>query len=337
VSIDLYLRCKKEPSIPEIEEVILPLGWAPMEYGEGRHEAVYRWFHREKFESLRGAWLYVSRSEEDGPKGTKTVFHAYSKAGRSYEDIQAKNDVVKALRKSFGGSPYNPQEGNCSYLINDWPLLTAGEKACGYVYITFQDNLYSVSCLATEFPEITEERSEWVRCSGIHEEGALINNVALPFLVSSLESFLREFFVAYLEWHPEVQETIYNKKNAKIEFSELKLLLSGDKTLAEIEADNYTFQNLNSANQAYKQYIDVDIFRILNKRKKVGDSRRIVREVILEMLELRHKIIHTAFIDYRLDKTRLDTYVGYTRKAGELFVSTFLTEKHFRIDIGEYV
>jgi len=336
MSIDLYLRCKRSPNARAIEKIIFPLGWEKQEYFPGSKNLSYQWFHRENFESTRGCWLFLSKPSDDDPSDTKLVFHAYSNAGRSHEDVEAQNGVIKALRKAFEGSIYNPQEGKQSYLENDIPKLSPSEKACGFTYIDFQHNLNRASMAVSDISERTQkmmELSEWYATLDV---GIVRNNTLLPFLIASLESFLKEFFIAYLETHPDVQKKIYEKKS-KIEYSELKKLLIGEKTLAELEADNYTFQNLYSANNAYKNYIDVDIFKILDKRKKVKNQSRVVRDVVVEMLDLRHRIIHAAYIDISLDRSRMERYVSYTRKAGELFVNTFLSEKSFRIDLEEYV
>jgi len=336
MSIDLFLRCKRSPSTKAVEKVVLPLGWEKQEYFPGSKGRSYVWFHRENYESTRGCWLFITKPEETDPKGTKLVFHAYSNAGRSHEDYEAQNGVIKALRKSFGGSIYNPQEGNQSYLVNDIPKLSPSEKACGFTYIDFQHNLNRASMAVSDISENTKKMMELGEWYASLDVGLLRNNTLLPFVVASLESFLKEFFTEYLETHPDVLEKVYEKKS-KIEYSELKKLLSGEKSLAQHEADNYTFQNLYSANNAYKNYIDVDIFKILDQRKKVGKKVKVVRNVIVEMLELRHRIIHAAHIEITLDKDKMSTYIAYTRKAGELLVNTFLSEKQFRIDLEEWV
>lgn len=336
MSIDLFLRCKKSPTTKAIEKVIFPLGWEKQEYFPCSKARSYLWFHRENYESTRGCWLFLNKPDEDDPKGTKLVFHAYSNAGRSYEDFEAQNNVIKALKKAYGGSIYNPQEGSQSYLFNDLPKLSSAEKACGFTYVDFQYNLNRASMAVSDISKHAIKMMGLGDWYGSLDAGVIRNNTLLPFLIASIESFLKEFFIAYLETHPNVQEKIYEKKS-KLEYSELKQLLSGEKTLAELEADNYTFQNLYSANNAYENYIDVDIFKVLNKRKRVKNKSRIVRDVIVEILDLRHKIIHAAYIDIGLDRNRMETYIAYARKAGELFVSSFLAEKRFRIDLEEYV
>lgn len=336
MSVDLYFRCKAKPTLEKVETVIFPLGWRKQEYFTGYKEPSYLWFHQENYESTRGCWLFVNKPDSGDPKGTRIVFHAYSNAGRSYEDLEAQNQVIRSLRKVFGGSLYNPQEGNSSYLYNDLPRLRPSEKACGFVYINYQQNLGRASLIVADVSEKAKKMKQLDEWTITWDKGILKNNTTLPFLVSCLESFLREFFVAYVETHPDIKERIY-EKTAKIEYRQLRDLLSGKKTLAELEAENYTFQNLYSAHAAYKAYIGVDIFDILNKRRRVGKTSRIVRDVIQEILELRHKIVHTAFLDIDLNKERMDTYIGYLRKAGQLFVNKFLAEKNFRIDLEEYV
>jgi len=141
VSRDLYLRCKQHITADQIETVILPLGWVRTE------DLCYSWFHTEHHESTRGCWLYVTYDPEDQPRGTKTLFHAYSNAGRSHEDLEAQNGVLRALRKDLGGSLLNPEDGRRTYLLNDVPKLTPSEKACGFTYVVFDQHLGRVSML----------------------------------------------------------------------------------------------------------------------------------------------------------------------------------------------
>jgi len=331
MSLDLYLRTKARRTVEEIESVIIPLGWKKSD-----EEKSYYWYQTENLESTRGCWLFYSFDVEGEPEGTQLVFHSYSNAGRSYEDLEAQNNVIKLLRKNYGGSLYNPQEGNSSYLTNDIPKLSKAEKACGLVFTHFQENLSRARLVANDNPKGKTNLGGFDSYFLTLDTHILRNNMTIPFLVATLESFLKNFFIKYIESHSEIQERLFEKKS-KIDYIQLKELLSGNKSIVEVEAEEYTFQNLFSANNAYKKYLEVDIFEILNKKKKYKNSYSIVRTVISELIELRHKIAHTAFIDVGLDKSRVEKYIFYLGLAGDLFAEKFLIEKNFRIDLDEYV
>lgn len=339
MSLDLLLRSKSKPTAEEIESIIVPLGWERAEYGSGKGIS-YRWFHREHYESLRGAWLFIYQGadldEEDLPKGTLTLFHSYSNVGRSYEDLEAQNEVLRALRKAFGGSVFDPQESKCAYLVNNEPRFTPAEKACGLAYFNFQNNVGRASLLIERVGERAVRLGELIPAMLTLDSAILRNNTIVPFLVATLEAFLKELFVAYLDMHPSVQERIYEKKS-KLEYAQLRQLLSGDRTLAELEADDYVFQNLDSANAAYKRYLDIDIYTVLNTRKQYRKRNLFVRDVIREMLDLRHKIIHTAYIDVTLNEDKVERYLFYLQAAGRLFAQRLLHDKALRIELDEYV
>jgi hypothetical protein len=183
MSIDLFLRCKQKPAISDIEAVIFPLGWEACEYVPGSGRTSYLWFHHENYESIRGCWLFLDDPENDDPLGTKLVFHAYSNAGRSFEDMEAQNQVIRSLRKTFGGSIYNPESGRTSYLDNDLPRLTPAEKACGFTYINYQQNLQRASLITEESSTQSIKLKEIGHWYATLDKAILRNNATVPFLV----------------------------------------------------------------------------------------------------------------------------------------------------------
>ena len=336
MSLDLYLRSRVRPTEEEIERVILPLGWKRQDHHSKSGTLSYNWFFREEFRSIRGCWLFVEYDPEEAPKDTQVRFHSYSNAGRSYEDLDAQNAVLRTLRKHFGGSLFNPGEGNGSYLVNDIPKLSPAEKGCGMAYVYYQQNLGRATLLVDDLSDRSIALSEFSDFFLTLDIGILRNNTLIPFLIAALETFLRELFTRYLELRPEIQERIYTART-KLEYSQLKDLLSGEKTLAQLEAEQYTFQNLASANVAYKRYLEIDLMKVLGVRKRWKSRIRNVREVIEEMLELRHKIIHSAYIDISLNREKVEMYVFYLEQAGQLLAERLLNERSFRIDLEQYI
>jgi len=164
----------------------------------------------------------------------------------------------------------------------------------------------------------------------------LTNNMLVPFMVAAFESFLREFFVAYLETNPAIEEKIYEKRS-KLDYGQIKELMDGSKSLARIEAEEYSFQSLRSANLAYGKYLDMDLLATFSTRKKHAGKVERVLAALDELLELRHRIVHEAFIDTELDRKRVERYLFYLRASGRLFVKAFLDSKGFRADLESYV
>ncbi len=340
MSIDLYLYCKKSPSRSAIEEVILPLGFRIEKEMSEKEQPWYFWFEEKNLASVRGCWVYWYKCEagEEAPRGTRTIFVVTTYAGRSHEDLDMQNRVIRQLKKKFGGSVYDPQEGRYSYLQNDIPKLTYPEKRCGFAYLNTLQLIWRISDIPQDVFIKTEKSDRFLEEHGLLSLPSEIiqNNVLLPFLVSVLESFLRDFFIAFVDGHPDLLEHIYERQG-KLEYAMLRDLLKGKASLAEYEANNYSFQNLESANVAFQRYIGVNLFSVWKKRKKFDGKFYVVREVLQELLSLRHRIIHKAYIKPSLGKKETMRYIKFVEHALDLLAQHLEKEKNFRIDLEKYL
>ncbi len=335
MSIDLFLYSKKTPSREAIEDIVFPLGFEPV---DDQGERWYWWFKEENYESLRGCRLYVSPvkgSKEEYPRGTRTLFHSYTNAGRSHEDFEMQNNVLRMLKDKFGGSVFDPQEGRYAYLTNDIPKLSAAEKRCGFVYGRFYNNLGLAEMAVSDRDPKSSAAKQIFEGMTSYDKNVLTNNLVIVFLVSVLEVFLKDLFVSYVEAQPSVQEKIY-AKTSKIDYPTLKELLERKRSLAEVEADSYTFQNISSANLAFSTYVNINLFKVWDRKKKIDKKFYNIREGILELLSLRHKIVHTAYMDGEADRGKLDKHRLIVFRAGELIVEA-LEKQGFRMDLEKYV
>ena len=330
MSIDLFLRIKQKPNTEKIEEVIFPLGWRA-----GTEKNEYFWFHKENYESTRGVWLFLYTPSDEDPKGTKLVFCVNSKVGRSWEDLNAFNNVIRELRKKFGGSIWNPQTAKQSYEENNIIKLSPLEKACGFCYSHFKDNLSRARLSIDKLDTRLQSLSEITGFVHTLDSGLIRNNLILVFLIGSLEIFLKDFFINYINCSSEIQEKIFEKR--KIDGVDVKRLISKEITIAEYEAEQFTFQNLQSANKAYREYLGIDLFKVLGQRKKIENKYYVLFDFIQEALKLRHKIVHTTFLEKDLDENKMMLYTKGIELIGKIFINDLLDNKGLRIDLEKFL
>ena len=335
MSVYLYLYSKKPIARDAIERVIYALDFKPIGDSHGRW---YWWFDEENYKSVCGCKLIISKPDPNDPSmpiGTQNVLYAVVHGLRSYEDVEMQNNVIRRLRSVFGGSVYNDGDGRHSYAKNYIPRLSPAEKRCGLIYGSFLINLgralFALSDIQPEFNKRQQLLGEFAS----FDKGLITNNLVTVFLVSILETFLKDFFIAFVEMHPDLQEKIYEKQS-KIDFQTLRALLGKEKTLAEVEAENYTFQNLGSANQAYLNYLKINLYDLWNKKRKFNNRFYKIREAVEELMQLRHKIVHTAYLNPNLDKAEVDKYRKIVESAGSLLAES-LEKKDFRIDLDKYL
>lgn len=88
----------------------------------------------------------------------------------------------------------------------------------------------------------------------------------------------------------------------KIEFSAVLDIQSKKRTIENLIAEGYTFQNLNQLNKAYKDWLNIDVRGVLYKKKKIGNSVTFLENRISEIIQYRHGIIHHFEIDRSLTK-----------------------------------
>jgi len=327
MSIDLELRSPHYITKKELENIIFPLGWTI----DRRYNA-YIWYQTSNYESIRGAWLNIGYTENTQYRKTKTIIYTMTNSGRSFENLEAQNNVLKVLKRHFGGYIYNTQEGTRSYIYNDLPKLLPIEKALGFVYTTYSHNIMRASFIIEEVDEriISSQDSFFASL----DKSLLRNNTVIPFLVTSLETLLKYTFIKYIENDDVAVEQIY-KKNDKIHFSKLKGLINGQISLAEIESKEFNFQNLTSAHEGYKKYLGVDLFTILNIDLEYEGVSYSFREVLSEIIQMRHEFIHEGVLNTKLGRAVMNKYIYFMKEFGAKFIEEFNLKKNLRLDLEE--
>ncbi|MFH1328135.1 MAG: HEPN domain-containing protein [Candidatus Bathyarchaeota archaeon] len=91
----------------------------------------------------------------------------------------------------------------------------------------------------------------------------------------------------------------------KIKLSEVATVITKKRTIGDIIAEQYNFQNLESIYSAYMIF-EIDTFQCLDSLKqRKAASTRIVSDfpvidnpvkALKELLKLRHKIVHKSFV-----------------------------------------
>ena len=147
-----------------------------------------------------------------------------------------------------------------------------------------------------------KEDEDIVKMMNSFDPRRVLYNGLVPFLISMLEYFFSETFQVLIKYDKFAQ----NKKaehRQKVEFKNLLEMEKGQRSLESIIADNYTFQNLDQVNRAYREWVNIDIRKVLSKRKKIGRSVAFLERRISELIEYRHGIVHHFMIDTSLSKT----------------------------------
>ena len=118
---------------------------------------------------------------------------------------------------------------------------------------------------------------------------------------------------------------------AKFEFSAILDIHRNKRSIEELIAENYTFQNLDQLNKAYKDWLEIDVRKIFFKKKRIGKSITFLENRISEIIQYRHGIVHHFEIDRSLTR---DAYI-HILDAISLAIEEFVLfiETKYKIDI----
>ena len=121
--------------------------------------------------------------------------------------------------------------------------------------------------------------------------------------------------------------------NLRVDFSTLLQVSNRVRTLEDVIAKTYTFQNLNQLNKAYKEWLNIDIRKILFKKKRIGRSILFLENRINEIIQYRHGVVHDFEIDRSLTR---DEYLAIL-SAIEAAIKEFLAflERKYTITISD--
>ena len=120
----------------------------------------------------------------------------------------------------------------------------------------------------------------------------------------------------------------------KLDFDTLLEIDRKDATIENIIARNYTFQNLNQLNKAYKDWLNIDVRNILYKKKKIGRSVTFLENRISEIIQYRHGIVHRFDIDRSLTREGYIHILEAIEKGMGEFIS--FVEKKYKFKVDEH-
>jgi len=323
MALNLNLHLTKKVPLKTILEISQNLGFVQQKKGK------YFWYKTENHQSLTGVFLHYNLKQAGKhdktfyPPGVKLVLNASTPDYRSLQDLKMQNQVIQNLQQILGGKIYNPQTKTNDLLSTDLPDLKPVEKKLGQIWLDFKKRL-----------EITKTNITQVDLD--QDDSFQILNLWIPYLVSLWENYWYENFVALLDFKPQFLEKIMiNRGRYRLTYWDLKTLYEQEKTLSQIEAENYSFQNLPSINAAFLTILDLSLERNWGKQKLVN-SKLSLEQVLKEVLFIRHKIIHRAYIEQDLSKTKIDSFVEAIEKSAQILVD-LLEKKGYRLTFEKHL
>ena len=271
------------------------------------------WSEPEDYKSISGVDASVFRLDDNGKSTWNTsndwAVRTRTSVWASSFDQDHQNKTVRSIRKIFGGSFYNDHYGRNRYIVVKQVESTPASRGIYGVLERLKGELNSleyalpeeqIKSVATSSGEITKENGLLALTKQL-DPSRIVYNALVPFLVAALEHFFRETFEILLKYDDSVQKSL-KEQNRKLSFSEAVSITRGELTLERVVSGWFSFQNVDSIQKAYKTIHSIDVWKALQKRKKVRDGLPILMSALRNLIGARHGIVHHFSLDRELDK-----------------------------------
>lgn len=267
----------------------------------------YSWFDDEDYKSIDGvsADIYPVQGEELEITDNKWSLHVRSNYSASWYDVKMLNEVIRGARKQFGGTIKGDYGTNRYAPLWDDESTPIG-RGVSAIYCHIENELSAIKFAlpdptAKQLKQTGDKIDDFIDFTNSLDPSRVIYNGLVPFAVSMFEYFFSQVFqvlIAYDEFSLEKRKT----HKLKVDFTTLLEVEKKHKTIESVIASNYTFQNLSQLNKAYKDWLDIDVRKILFKKKKIGSSITFLENRISKIIQYRHGIVHHFAIDRSLTK-----------------------------------
>lgn len=269
----------------------------------------YSWFDNTDFRSIDGvsADVYPVSVEELEVTGNPWALHVRNLSSASWHDVKMLNDVLRGARKMFGGT-IKGDYGTNRYAPLWKDSSTPISRGVSAIYGPVRQAISSVkfalpdsSIQAPDLQDADKKIRDFIEFSKSMDPSRVIYNGLVPFAVAMFEHFFSRVFqvlIAYDEYALNKRRSL----NVKVPFSTLLEVESSQRTVEEIIASSYIFQNLKQLNKAYKEWLNIDVRKIFYRRSRVGRGVKFLEHKIADIIQYRHGIVHQFEIDRNLNR-----------------------------------
>ena len=297
----------------------------------------YSWFEHKDFKSIDGVSADIYPIDEKRITNNEWALHVRNLYSASWHDVAMLNEVIRGARKRFGGTIKGDYGTNRYAPLWD-DKSTPISRGISGVYQHATHELLAVK-YALPDPSVNHHKPTGENIDNFLEylqtldPSRVIYNGLVPFAVAIFEYFFSQTFRILISYD-KLALNNREKYKTRFDFSEIIEISENRKSIEDLIAQNYTFQNLNQLNKAYKDWLAIDVRKILYKKKQIGKSIFLLDNKISEIIQYRHGIIHHFSIDKSLDKEEFIQILDAVLLSMEEFV--FFLEKKYSIKICRY-
>lgn len=235
-------------------------------------------------------------------------------------DIAKQNETIRAARRSFGGHFYNDWHGKGRYT----PVREDGRDAPARgIYLDYEFVMRNIKAVRFALPEPSEQLESLVgtklEALSTVDPTRVLYNALVPFTVAALEHFFSQCFKILLRYDISARIRL-EKQTRKVDLSDVLAIEGRTKTIEDVIADWYSFQNIASIHNAFHEWFGIDVWKLLRKRKKIGKHIALLERQLDQLIKFRHSLIHGLSIDVELRKHQIQELLDLSAAVIDIFV-----------------
>ncbi|WP_373649639.1 hypothetical protein [Schlesneria sp. DSM 10557] len=258
----------------------------------------FHWFQEAEHLSFDGVEATVYRDLDE----SIWLLHTRTRSSASNGDRQHQNRTIRSARKKFGGSFYNDWSGRNRYIKLE---LDSRDAVARGIYLSYEMVSEKISSLRIVLPEADERLEKMVGTPfeplADVDPTRVLYNALFPFAVAAIEHFFSQSFKIMLRHDSDAQVKL-RSQNKKIEIPDVYAIRDGEKTIEDVVAEWYSFQNIGSIHTAFKEWFGIDFQALIRRRKKIGIKLPILERRLAALIDFRHGVVHRFALDHGLRK-----------------------------------
>lgn len=186
-----------------------------------------------------------------------------------------------------------------------------------------------------EWPEVepaSQKMRDFFEFTQTLDPARVIYNGLVPFTVSMFEFFFSRVFRILIAYDPYALKK-RESHNARVDFTTLLQVSGGNRTIEDVVASSYSFQNIDQLNKAYVEWLNIDVRKLLYKKRCIGRKITFLENRIREIIEYRHGVVHHFELDRSLTKNGYIAILNAVEASITEFVCFLENKYNMKIDL----
>ena len=286
----------------------------------------FHWFEEAQHVSFDGVEATVFPGDDKS-----WLLHTRTRCSASVGDREHQNHTIRTARKKFGGWFHNDSSGKNRYI-----QLTPDSRdaVARGIYLSYELITDKISSLRAALPEPNEQLEKMVgtplEALAGFDPTRVLYNALVPFAVAAIEHFFSQCFKIMLRHDPDAQAKL-RSQNKKIEIPDVYAIRDGEKSIEDVVADWYSFQNIGNIHTAFKEWFGINFQDLIRRRKKIGTKLPMLERRLALLIDFRHGVVHRFALDHGLRKQDIVETLDMIQVLIDVFIDELEKRRGFRI------